>query len=399
MSRPAGSDVQPVTEPQRFEIPGTIVTGPGASAQVGAHATSLGADRALLVTDPYILSTGIAERVQARLQDAGVKTEIFAEVQPDPTDANVAEGLVALKDAEARIVVAVGGGSALDAGKMIAVATNNPGPLSDFMGYHRIQNPGLPLIAIPTTAGTGSEATRVTVITDSVRHTKMMILDGKVVPAVALVDYELTMTMPPPLTAHVGVDTLTHGIEAYVSRLASPMTDPYALSCIALVGGYLRRAWQAPEDRAARAAMATAACQGGIAFANASVCLVHGMSRPLGAVFGIPHGLSNAVLLPVVTAYSLAGAPERYATVARTLGAAEAGDSTTHAGAKLLEALQQLNDDLEVPRLGDLPGVDRSKFDANLAKMAADALASGSPARNPVVPDASAIEEAYRQAW
>jgi alcohol dehydrogenase class IV len=388
-----------MSEPVKFEIPGTIVTGAGASATAGEHAARLGARRALIVTDPFILSTGIAERIQGHLSDSGIEAAIFSDVQPDPTDSNVADGLLALEEHEAQIVVAVGGGSALDAGKMVAVAKNNPGPLSEFMGYHRIPNAGLPLIAIPTTAGTGSEATRVTVITDSAKHTKMMILDGKLVPSVALVDYELTLSMPPALTAHVGVDTLTHGIEAYVSAFSNPMTEPYALSCIGLVGRNLRRAWEAPEDREARAAMALAACQGGIAFANASVCLVHGMSRPLGAVFGIAHGLSNAVLLPAVTAYSLTGAPDRYATVARALGVAGPDERSAEAGSRLLEALSQLNEDLEVPRLGELPGIDEQTFSRNLAKMASDALASGSPARNPVVPETTEIEAIYRQAW
>jgi alcohol dehydrogenase class IV len=282
---------------------------------------------------------------------------------------------------------------------MIAVGKTNPGPIRDFMGYHRIPKPGLPLIAIPTTAGTGSEATRVTVITESDTHTKMMILDGKLVPSVALVDYELTLSMPPALTAHVGVDTLTHGIEAYVSTLAGPMTDPYALSCVALVGANLERAWNDPDDRPARAAMALAACHGGMAFANSSVCLVHGMSRPLGATFGIPHGLSNAVLLPTVTRYSLAGAPDRYATVARRLGLATADDADARAGDELLEGLQQLNDRLEVPRLRDLPGVDQETFEASLSKMADDAVASGSPSRNPIVPTAADIVDLYRRAW
>jgi alcohol dehydrogenase class IV len=388
-----------MTDVATFQVPATIVTGAEASSTVGEHARRLGAERALLVTDPFMRSSGVAEIVEGYLESAGVTTSVFDGVQPDPTDANVADGLEALEASEAEAVVGVGGGSALDAAKMIAIAKSNPGPLSAFMGYHKIPNPGLPLIAVPTTAGTGSEATRVTVITDSVQHTKMMILDGKLVPSVALVDYELTMTMPPALTAHVGVDTLTHGIEAYVSTLAGPMTDPYALSCVRLVGRSLAAAWGDPNDRAARAAMAIAACHGGIAFANSSVCLVHGMSRPLGAVFGVPHGLSNAVLLPTVTEYSLNGRPARYATVSRALGAASADDSDAAAGVKLLDRLRELNEELKIPRLRDLPNVDAERFEASLSKMAADAIASGSPARNPVVPEASDIIELYRRAW
>jgi len=388
-----------MTDANAFQVPSTIVTGAGASQSVGEHARRLGADRALLVTDPYMVSSGVAAAVSQRLDGAGVETTVFDGVQPDPTDSNVESGLDALRSCAAQVVVAVGGGSALDAAKMIAIRKTNPGPISDFMGYHRIPRAGVPLIAIPTTAGTGSEVTRVTVITDSQTKTKMMILDGKLVPAVALVDFELTITMPRALTAHVGVDTLTHGIEAYVSALAGPMTDPYALSCVRLVGQSLRRAWNQPDDRDARAAMAIAACHGGIAFANSSVCLVHGMSRPLGAGFGIAHGLSNAVLLPTVTEYSLPGAPARYATVARALGAATLDDGDAEAGDKLLAALQELNHDLEVPRLRDLPGVERDRFEASVQQMAEDALASGSPSRNPVVPTADEIADLYRRAW
>jgi alcohol dehydrogenase class IV len=384
------------TDVLTFQAPATIVTGAGSSATVGEHAARLDARRALLVTDAYMVESGVAEVIQRHLQRAGVASTLFAEVQPDPTDRNVEDGLEKLEEAGAEIVVAVGGGSALDAAKMIAVKRFNPGPISEFMGYHRIPNRGLPLIAIPTTAGTGSEATRVTVITDSEHHTKMMILDGKLVPAVALVDYELTMTMPQSLTAHVGIDTLTHGIEAYVSALANPMTDPYALSCIRLVGENLALAWREPDNRKARAAMALAACHGGLAFANSSVCLVHGMSRPLGAIFAIPHGLSNAVLLPTVTDYSLEGAVGRYAVVARTLGVASRDDSDEYAGRALVDAVQRLNEDLQVPRLGDL--VDADWFATSVGKMAEDALASGSPSRNPVVPTAEDIVELYRRA-
>jgi alcohol dehydrogenase class IV len=382
-----------------FQVPATIVTGPGSSGTVGDHARHLDAARALLVTDEFMVKTGVAASVHDCLEQAGVVTTVFAGVQPDPTDDNVATGLEALQACDAEIVVAVGGGSAIDAAKMISIRHSNEGPIREYMGYHRIPKPGLPLIAVPTTAGTGSEATRVTVITESSTHTKMMILDGKLVPSVALVDFELTMTMPPALTAHVGVDTLTHGIEAYVSALAGPMTDPYALSCIRLTGANLRTAWREPENRQARAAMSLAACQGGIAFANSSVCLVHGMSRPLGATFGVPHGLSNAVLLPAVTEYSIDGAPARYATVARTLGVARIEDDDREAGHKLLAGLQQLNDDLEIRRLRDLQGVTPDAFEARLAKMADDAIASGSPARNPKVPSPADVVDLYRRAW
>jgi alcohol dehydrogenase class IV len=287
----------------------------------------------------------------------------------------------------------------MDAAKVISILTTNPEPMRQYAGYHKIPKPGAPLIAIPTTAGTGSEVTKVAVITDTERDVKMMLLSARLLPTAALVDYELSVSMPAPLTAHVGVDTLTHGIEAYISRKANGLTDPIALSCVRLVALNLSTAWSEPGNRTAREAMALAACQGGMAFANSSVCLVHGMSRPIGAVFHLPHGLSNAVLLPTVTRFTLPGATARYATVARTMGCAAEQDSDEAAAHALAEELESLNVRLGIPRLRDCKGMEFSRFESVLEKMAQDALASGSPQNNPVVPAAEQIVELYRQAW
>jgi alcohol dehydrogenase class IV len=207
------------------------------------------------------------------------------------------------------------------------------------------------------------------------------------------------MSMPKPLTAHVGVDTLTHGIEAYVSRRANLLSAPIALSCIALPASTLLPAWREPENRAAREAMAMAACQGGMAFSNSSVGLVHGMSRPLGALYHVPHGLSNAVLLPTVTRFSLDGARGRYATIARIMGLAGGADDDAAAARKLVDGLELLNEALEIPPLRECVKVGRAKFERSLEKMAADALASGSPGNNPVVPTAEQIVALFREAW
>jgi alcohol dehydrogenase class IV len=380
-------------------LPSSVWIEPGARRRVADEAAALDTSRALVVSDAFLTERGVTGEIVALLEDAEFAVAVFDEIEPDPTDAAIDEGRAALVRHEADVVVAVGGGSVLDAAKTIAVRGANPGPLRQYMGYGQLAGAGLPVIAIPTTAGTGSEATRVVVVTDVATDTKMMLLDDRLVPRVALVDVELSATMPRPLTAHVGVDTLTHGIEAYVSQQATPETDELARSCVALCGQHLQAAWRDGSDLDARAGMARAAYEGGAAFANSSVCLVHGMSRPLGAVFHVPHGLSNAVLLPTVTAFSLPGAPERYAEVARAFGAATEGDDTAAAGQALLDALQRLNAALEVPRLRDLRGVTREAFDAALPKMAADALASGSPDRNPVVPTQDEVEELYRRAW
>lgn len=383
----------------QFNVPSTVVMGGGAVSEVGKQAKRLQAQRALLVTDSYLVETGLAARVESLLADAGVATQVFSEVQADPTDANVLAGLEQYRNSGADLVVGLGGGSPMDTAKVVSVLVNNELPMSQYAGYHKIPNPGVPLIVIPTTAGTGSEVTKVAVIGDAERDVKMMMLDVNLLPTVALVDYELTLTMPAALTAHVGVDTLVHAIEAYVSKKASGLTDPIALSSIRLIAGNLLDAVREPDNRAARAAMMLAACQGGMAFANSSVCLVHGMSRPIGALYHVPHGLSNATLLPAVTEFSVPGAPARYASVARAMGYATDADADEHACRALVAGLKELNRAVNVPSLRDCTKVSLEVFDQRVEKMASDAIASGSPNNNPVVPDQAQIVELYHQAW
>jgi alcohol dehydrogenase class IV len=382
-----------------FHVPSTILVGGGARREVVAQLQRFNIQRVLLVTDVGMMQLGPAREIATLIEEAGVAVTIFDGVQPDPTDKNVVDGLRLFQSAGCQALVAVGGGSPIDAAKAIGALTTNPQPLSHYAGYHKIPKAGAPLIAIPTTAGTGSEATKVSVITDTERDVKMMILSVHLLPTVALVDYELTLTMPPALTAAVGVDTLTHGIEAYVSRQAHGMTDPLALSCIQLVAKHLRTAFHEPNNHEARAGMMLAACQGGMAFANSSVCLVHGMSRPIGAVFHVPHGLSNAVLLPTVTRFSWPANVERYASVARLLGCCPFHTPDQPAAESLVEGLQRLNTDLNVPRLRDCRGVEEKRFRDLLPKMAADALASGSPGNNPRVPTVAEVISLYEAAW
>jgi alcohol dehydrogenase class IV len=383
----------------QFNVPSVVIIGGGASKEAGVQGKRLKAKRALLVTDTYMEKSGLAKDIARTFEKEGISTATFPGVQPDPMDKNVLEGLRQLREAKADMVVGLGGGSSIDAAKAISVLVNNELPLSQYAGLHKVPHPGVPLVAIPTTAGTGSEVTKVAVITDTERDVKMMILDVNLLPSVALVDYELTMTMPPLLTSHVGVDTLVHAVEAYVSKKANPLTDPLALSAIRLISENLYAAYKDPSDRKAREAMTVASCQAGMAFANSSVCLVHGMSRPIGAVYHLTHGLSNAVLFPAVTRFSLAGAPERYATVARIMGFANEADSHEKAGQALVKGLGELNEKLGIPRLGDAVKGDLSLFDKKVEKMARDALASGSPNNNPIVPDVRQVIDLYHQAW
>ena len=383
----------------RFDAPAAILHGGGCRRQLAGLVRELGGSRVLLVTDPGVVQLGVAGEARDLLAKDGLHVAIFDQVQADPTDENVAAGVAALHAHRADVIVALGGGSPIDTAKVMAIRSANPQPLPEFMGLHKIANAGLPLIAVPTTAGTGSEATKVAVITDTARAVKMMMLSAPLLPRAAVVDYELTLSMPRDLTAAVGVDTLTHGIEAFVSRKANALTDPLALQCIALCARHLRTAWNEPQHRAAREGMMLAATLGGMAFSNSSVALVHGMSRPIGAVFHLPHGLSNAILLPTVTRYSVAAAPERYATIARTVGCATSDDSDTAACAGLVRWLAEFNTALELPRLSRCRGVTRDLLETSIEQMAADALASGSPANNPRVPTAEEIVALYREAW
>jgi alcohol dehydrogenase class IV len=274
----------------------------------------------------------------------------------------------------------------------------NGGQVSDYKVPHLIPKAGPPHIAIPTTAGTGSEVTRFTVISDSVNEEKMLIAGASLLPSAAIVDYELTMSMPPRLTADTGTDSLTHAIEAYVSRKANLFTDALALSAMKTIWAELPIAFRQPDNRAAREGMMFAATLAGIAFSNASVALVHGMSRPIGLFFHVPHGLSNAMLLPAVTQFSAGAAPERYAECARTMGIASQDDAAPVAVSKLLEALFRRNEELEVPSPRTF-GISEARYFEVIPTMAAQALASGSPQNNPRIPSAPEIEQLYRDIW
>jgi alcohol dehydrogenase class IV len=382
-----------------LHLPPDIQVGGGVSERAGELARGIGLSRVLVVTDPVMVDSGVAGGVTERLEAEGIATATFSDIRGEPTTDYVDAGVATLREHEADGVLAVGGGSPLDTAKAISVMATNDGALPEYLGYHKIPEPGLPLIAVPTTAGTGSEVTRVTVITDASRDVKMMILSNHLMPRVALADYKLTLTCPPGLTANVGVDSLTHAIESYVSAKANPVTDLLALRAAALIGQNLRRAQRDGGDEEAREALMLGAMLAGAAFSNASVALVHGMSRPIGAHFHVPHGLSNAVLLPTITRWSVDGARARYATIARHMGLADAGSSDDEATARLVDELDALNADLGVPRLGELDGVEREHFDRVKADMAEAALASGSPGFNPRVPTADEIVGLYDEAW
>lgn len=381
----------------QLRLPSNTVIRGGCSEGLGGVVRGIGLTKALIVTDPYMLENEPVKRLVERLEAAGVSTSVYGEVQEDPTDDNVDEALSLLREHGSEGVVAIGGGSPIDAAKAVAVMATNTGTISDYAGYDKFKRVGLPIIAVPTTAGSGSEATRATVITDTKRNIKMAIYDDSLMPRVALVDYLLTMTMPKSLTAHVGIDSLVHAVEAYVSRLATVFSDMYALEAARLISRHLRQAFHEPDNEAAREGMMFGATLAGMAFSNSSVALVHGMSRPIGAHFHVTHGLSNALIFPVVTRFSMEAARHRYADIAREMGLIASLDDEK-AVELFLKELEELNEELEIPSLSTL-GVEPDQFESTLAPMAEAALASGSPDFNPRQPTREEIVELYREVY
>lgn len=378
--------------------PRLMLVGGGTVSQVAEVLAKFGLSRPLIVTDPFMVSSGLVRRCIEPLAEAAIPTAVFSATIPEPTDVIVEAGVRAIAAGVYDCLIAFGGGSPIDTAKAMAILALNGGKMRDYKVPHLSDTGALPIIAIPTTAGTGSECTRFTVITDAERDEKMLISGLGALPLAAIVDYELTFSVPPRTTADTGVDSLTHALEAYVSRRANPFSDALALAAMALIGANIRTAFTQPGNAGAREAMMLGATQAGLAFSNSSVALVHGMSRPIGAHFHVPHGLSNAMLLPAITRFSVSGSPERYAEASRRSGFAAVGDTVEIACAKLISGLEQLNSELGVPTPAAY-GIDEAVWNSKLPLMADQALASGSPGNNPRVPDKAEILGLYREVW
>lgn len=383
-----------------ISVPRTMRIGGGSIDETGAVLSDLGARRPLIVTDAFLVSTGLVDRLVAALEAAGASVAVYSDTVPDPTTDSLAPAKAALAAHRADSVVGFGGGSPMDTAKALAVLGVNDKPMREFKAPNVYTGPALPIVAIPTTAGSGSEATQFTVITDSATDEKMLCIGTSFLPIAAIIDYRLTMSMPARLTADTGIDALTHAVEAYVSRKANAFSDGLCLLAIRAIGQHIRRVVADGHDEQARAAMMIAATQAGMAFSNSSVALIHGMSRPIGAHFHVAHGLSNAMLFPAVTRYSIDGAADRYADCARAMGLATEHDPSAVAAAKFVEGISELCRDLTVPTPQHY-GIARADWDRLIPTMAEQALASGSPANNPLVPDADDIAAIYDEiyAW
>jgi len=378
--------------------PRMLLVAGGAVKQVAEVLAKFGLSRPLVVTDPIMVKLGLVNRCLDPLTAAGLKPGVFSDTVPEPVDTVIEAGVRVLQAGDYDCMIGFGGGSPIDTAKAMAILAQGGGKMRDYKAPFAADKGAVPVIAIPTTAGTGSECTRFTVITDTENDEKMLIAGFGALPLAAIVDYELTFSVPPRTTADTGVDSLTHALEAYVSKRANPFSDALALAAMELIGRNIRVAYAEPGNAAAREAMMIGATQAGLAFSNSSVALVHGMARPIGAHFHAPHGLSNAMLLPAVTRFSVPGAEARYAEASRRIGFAAVTDGDAVAAARLITGLEALNKDLSVPTPADF-GISEAAWNGKMALMAEQALASGSPGNNPRVPTVEEIVGLYREVW
>lgn len=381
-----------------FRMPQVLLQGPGSLALMGKEVKRLGKKKPLLVTDEIMEKAGYADQVKAILVEAGCEVAVYNGVGGEPGDKHVEAGLAEYKKNDCDFLVALGGGSPIDTAKAIGILETNGGKITDYMGADKVAKPIPPLVCIATTSGTGSEVTKFTIIADTAKDVKMLIASPFIIPTVAVADPALTLSVPPSVTAATGLDAFCHAIEAFVTKKEQPMCDVLALNAVRLVSENLRKAWCNGDDLEARANMMLASTQAGMAFNNASVTLIHGMSRPIGAVFHVPHGISNAVLLPVWAEYTYIAKPEKFALVAEAMGETVAGLPVLEAAHKAVDAIMKLCRDVEIPPIRELIK-DKEEFEKRLEKMAHDAVASGSPGNNPRFVTEPRIVELYKKAY
>lgn len=381
-----------------ISLPRRMLIGGGSIRQVGSLLSQLGVSRPLVVSDKFLASpsSGAVDSIASSL--GNFKFEVFTDTIPDPTTDSVERCRAALQNGNFDSIVAVGGGSPMDTAKAAAVLFTHKGRMRDYKAPFVMDKPSLPIIAVPTTSGTGSEVTRFTIVTDSESGEKMLCIGLAYLPVAAVLDYELTLSMPWRLTADTGIDALCHAMEARVSKKRNVFSDSMALSALSKISTHIRAACYEPKNLQAREAMMLGSTEAGMAFSNASVTLIHGMSRPIGALFHVPHGLSNAMLAPQVTAFSLPGAIAEYAQCARTMGMCPPGADDLAASACLPHSLTALCAELKVPTMSEF-GISKDAYHEAIPSMAQAALASGSPNNNPVVPSQTQIEELYRACW
>ena len=358
-------------------MPSKSIIGENAIDKAGKDVSELGKN-ALIISGKIVEKSGIVDRLKEVLDKEGITYTVFTDIIGEPDDKMIEKAKQAFDDNNCDMVIGIGGGSPQDSAKAV----------SSKSGY-------IPIVLIPTTAGSGSEATKFYCVTESATDTKRLITDEKVIPKLAIIDPVLSVTAPKSVTAATGMDALTHAVEAYTSKKATPYTDVFALSAIKRIFEYLPKAYETGDDLEARFQMAYAAYEAGICINNASVTLVHGMSRPIGALFHVPHGISNAMLIDTCLSFAKDGCIERFAQIGRLLGAQ--GTDKECADAFFI-SLNELIRKIEIPTLEEY-GIDKEAFFNNIDKMSKDAMASGSPANTIKDVTEKDIAALYKQLW
>lgn len=379
-----------------FSIPQYIFSGENALQLSGQHIKSYG-KKALIVTDDMMVKLGNVKKLTDTLDEIGVSYVVYSGINCEPTHTMIDEGVEIYKNEKCEFLIGIGGGSPMDSMKAIGAVVTNGGSICEYFGKV-IEHTLPPTVAIPTTAGTGSEATKVSIITNTNTDVKMLLNDPKLMANIAIVDPVFTLTAPPAVTAATGVDALTHAIEAYTSLKAFSMSDIYAISAIKRIFDNIYEVYVNGSNLQARREMAIAALEAGIAFSNASVTIVHGMSRPIGAMFHVPHGLSNAMLLKVCLPYIKPGATARLNNLAKEIGVFRQGMTADEGADAFVTATIALLRTLNIQSPAEF-GINREEFFNAIPKMSIDALASGSPGNTRRVPNEEEIEELYRKLW
>ncbi|BBO81697.1 alcohol dehydrogenase [Desulfosarcina ovata subsp. sediminis] len=376
-----------MSNPFQFTLPTKVIYKPGAIEELGAVLADIHVAKALIVTDPGLTAAGYVEPIEKILDQAQVAYRVFNDVEPNPSVETVEKGVSVYADLDYQVVIALGGGSPMDVAKTVAVRVTNDKAVPDLEGADQFENDPLPVIAIPTTAGTGSEVTPFAVITNREKKYKLTIISPRIIPKIAILDPGLIANLPAPIAASTGLDALTHAVESYTSLYGSAYSDAFAEKAIDLIGKYLRRFVANRQNQEAAGSMLIASLFAGLAFAHSRLGNAHAMAHPLGGFFNVPHGVANAILLPHIMDYNRIAVPERFERIAQLLGEAPVAENA-------VLAVRRLNQDLGIPASLSDVGVQADAIEA----MTADAMKSGNVLANPRQTGTPEIQALFRQA-
>ena len=383
----------------RFILNEVSYFGPGARKELPVEIKRLGLKKALVVSDASLVKFGVTGKVTAVLDEAGVPYEIFSDIKPNPTVTNVKNGVAAFSKSGADFIVAVGGGSSMDTAKAVGIITNNPefADVVSLEGVANTKHKSVPIIALPTTAGTAAETTINYVITDEVKEKKMVCVDPNDIPAIAIIDAELMYSLPKSLTASTGLDALTHAIEGLTTKAAWEMSDMFEIKAIDMINRYLELAVNEPTNPVGRDGMAVAQYIAGMAFSNVGLGLVHGMAHPLGAMFDVPHGVANALLLPLVMEYNDPAALDKFVIIAQTMNVYKEDMTKEEAADAAVKAVRDLAIRVGIPQ--HLRDLGKGITEADLPRLAKAAMEDVCTPGNPRDVTEDIVLELYKKAF